>query len=218
MQGSISHPGDGIAIATAIVNTALGTSAAGLSTLIFNKTGIIPGTGGYYSFLMTMNGSLTGDYLIFSHSAYLWFLSGSGHNHFSLCFALWRKKGRKAKASQGYPIFNISFLRKGTLSVVADVGNDGASRASFQGFYLIFKPVLMSSSGTVALCAGCNVYDAWAAVVVGALSGPLFLYFNYVLLRLRIDDPLDAIPVHGVGGVWGTLCVYIFKKDGDEKF
>ncbi len=49
-----------MAIATAIVNTALGTSAAGLCTLIFNKTGIVPGTGGNYSFLITMNGSLTG--------------------------------------------------------------------------------------------------------------------------------------------------------------
>ena len=60
-QGSISNPGDGEAIATAIVNTALGTSAAGICTLIFNKTGIVPGTGGNYSFLITMNGSLTGN-------------------------------------------------------------------------------------------------------------------------------------------------------------
>ena len=61
LQGSISHSGDGIAVATSIVNTALGTSAAGLFTLIFNKAGIIPGTGGTYSFLATMNGSLTGN-------------------------------------------------------------------------------------------------------------------------------------------------------------
>ena len=59
-QGSISNEGDGIAVATAIVNTALGTSAAGISTLLFNKIGWIPGTGGNYSFLITMNGSLTG--------------------------------------------------------------------------------------------------------------------------------------------------------------
>ena len=126
-QGSISHPGDGIAVATSIVNTALGTSAAGLFTLIFNKFGVIPGTGGTYSFLATMNGSLT---------------------------------------------------------------------------------------GTVALCAGCNVFEAWAAVVVGAVSGPLFLFFRYYLIRHQIDDPLDAIPVHGVGGLWGTLAVYIFRTDG----
>ncbi len=59
-QGSISHPEDGILVILAIVNTALGTSAAGVATLVFNKTGIVPDTGGYYSFLTTMNGSLTG--------------------------------------------------------------------------------------------------------------------------------------------------------------
>ena len=60
VKGSITNPGDGLAVATAIVNTALGTSAAGLSTLMFSKTGIVPGTGRNYSFLITMNGSLTG--------------------------------------------------------------------------------------------------------------------------------------------------------------
>ena len=55
-QGSISRDGDGIAVATAIVNTALGTSAAGICTLLFNKIGVIPGTGHNYSFLITMNG------------------------------------------------------------------------------------------------------------------------------------------------------------------
>ena len=60
-QGSISQPGDGIAVATAVVNTAFGTAAAGLSTLMFSKTGIVPGTGKNYSFLITMNGSLTGN-------------------------------------------------------------------------------------------------------------------------------------------------------------
>ena len=49
-----------MAIATAIVNTALGTSVAGLSTLLLNKTGLVPGTGHHFSFLLTMNGSLTG--------------------------------------------------------------------------------------------------------------------------------------------------------------
>ena len=68
----------------------------------------------------------------------------------------------------------------------------------------------------MALCAGCNVFEAWAAVVVGAVSGPLFLYFNQLLIRLKIDDPLDAIPVHGVGGLWGTISVYIFKTDGNS--
>lgn len=31
---------------------------------------------------------------------------------------------------------------------------------------------------------------------------------------MTIDDPLDAIPVHGIGGLWGVIAVYIFKADG----
>jgi len=60
-QGSISQAGDGVAVATSIVNTALGTSAAGICTLLFNKLGVLPGISRKYSFLTTMNGSLTGD-------------------------------------------------------------------------------------------------------------------------------------------------------------
>ncbi len=60
LQGSISNPEDGVTVILAIVNTALGTSAAGIFTLIFNKTGIVPGTDTHYSLLTTINGSLTG--------------------------------------------------------------------------------------------------------------------------------------------------------------
>ena len=60
IQGSISNPEDGITVITAIVNTALGTSAAGIATLMFNKTGFVPGTGHNYSLLTVINGSLTG--------------------------------------------------------------------------------------------------------------------------------------------------------------
>ena len=39
----------------------------------------------------------------------------------------------------------------------------------------------------MALCAGCNVYPAWAAVIIGALSGPLYLSFNWILLRCQVS-------------------------------
>ena len=66
-QGSISNPGDGARVTSAMVNTALGTSAAGISTLVFSKmfSCLRPRDGGgaaegKYSFLTTMNGSLAG--------------------------------------------------------------------------------------------------------------------------------------------------------------
>lgn len=38
-------------------------------------------------------------------------------------------------------------------------------------------------SGTVALCAGCDLYASWGAVIVGAMSGPIFMVIKYILLR-----------------------------------
>ena len=49
-----------------------------------------------------------------------------------------------------------------------------------------FLSPLFPHPGTVALCAGCNVFEAWAAVVVGAVSGPLFLLFQFLLLRMKV--------------------------------
>ena len=42
------------------------------------------------------------------------------------------------------------------------------------------------------------------------------LFIFLILLKFQIDDPLDAIPVHGGGGIWGTLAVYLFKWDGNQ--
>ena len=39
-------------------------------------------------------------------------------------------------------------------------------------------------------------------------------FFQFPLFFSKIDDPLDAIPVHGAGGIWGTLAVYLFKWGG----
>ena len=65
-QGSISNPGDGARVTSAMVNTALGTSAAGISTLVFSKVFSFMRSNdgaaaqGKCSFLTTMNGSLAG--------------------------------------------------------------------------------------------------------------------------------------------------------------
>ena len=75
---------------------------------------------------------------------------------------------------------------------------------------MISRPV----PGTIALCAGCDVLPAWSAVVVGGLSGPIYVVTHFLLLQLQIDDPLGAIPVHGAGGILGTLAIHLFKMEG----
>lgn len=70
-------------------------------------------------------------------------------------------------------------------------------------------------AGLVGITAGCAYVAPWASVVIGLLSG-VVMYFALTLFdtRLRIDDPVGAISVHGVTGAFGTLCVGLFAASG----
>ncbi len=67
-------------------------------------------------------------------------------------------------------------------------------------------------AGLVAITAPCGFVDPWAALVIGASAGYIVVRGVELLDRLKIDDPVGAVPVHGVCGIWGTLCVGIFGK------
>ena len=65
-----------------------------------------------------------------------------------------------------------------------------------------------SLAGLVGITAGCDSLDAIGATVVGVVSGILVVVAVEVLdLKLHIDDPVGAVGVHLVNGVWGTLAV-----------
>ena len=65
-----------------------------------------------------------------------------------------------------------------------------------------------SLAGLVGITAGCDALDAIGATVVGIVSGILVVVAVEVLdLKLHIDDPVGAVGVHLVNGVWGTLAV-----------
>ncbi|RMX43323.1 hypothetical protein pdam_00014952 [Pocillopora damicornis] len=68
-------------------------------------------------------------------------------------------------------------------------------------------------TGMVAMCAGCNVVHPYAAVVIGIIAGMAYVAWSTVMLRVKIDDPLDAVAVHLGGGFWGVLSVPIFNKE-----
>ena len=67
-------------------------------------------------------------------------------------------------------------------------------------------------AGLVAITAGCSVVDPWAAVLIGAIGGWIYLGFSKLLVRLRIDDAVDAIPVHFANGLWGVIAVGFFAN------
>merc|ERR1712048_585803 len=64
--------------------------------------------------------------------------------------------------------------------------------------------------GLVAITAGCSVIQPWTAVIVGVIGGWVHLAFSKLLVWLRIDDVVDAIPVHFANGIWGVVAVGLF--------
>ena len=65
-----------------------------------------------------------------------------------------------------------------------------------------------SLAGLVGITAGCDALDAIGATVVGVVSGILVVVaVEFLDLKLHIDDPVGAVGVHLVNGVWGTLAV-----------
>ncbi|MEX0769651.1 MAG: ammonium transporter [Balneolaceae bacterium] len=65
-------------------------------------------------------------------------------------------------------------------------------------------------AGLVGITAGADVISPLGAVVVGAVAGVLVVFAITFFDKLKIDDPVGAISVHGVCGVWGTVAVGIF--------
>ncbi|CAN5411100.1 ammonium transporter [soil metagenome] len=65
-------------------------------------------------------------------------------------------------------------------------------------------------AGLVGITAGADVISPLAAVVVGATAGVIVVFSILMFDKLKLDDPVGAISVHGVCGIWGTLAVGIF--------
>jgi len=69
-------------------------------------------------------------------------------------------------------------------------------------------------AGLVAITAGCNVVDSQSAIIIGLVAGVLVDVAVIFVDRLKIDDPVGAIAVHGVNGFFGTLAVGLFATEG----
>ena len=68
-----------------------------------------------------------------------------------------------------------------------------------------------SLAGLVAITAPCDVTDAFGAIIIGAVSGLLVVFAVWFLdFKLRIDDPVGAVAVHMMNGIWGTIAVGLF--------
>ena len=71
-----------------------------------------------------------------------------------------------------------------------------------------------SLAGLVAITAPCDVTDAFGAIVIGAVAGLLVVFGVWLLdYKLHIDDPVGAVAVHMMNGIWGTIATGLFATN-----
>ncbi len=95
----------------------------------------------------------------------------------------------------------------------------GAAGAVFVAYATYFKTGKLdialtcngALAGLVGITAPCAYVPPWAAVVIGFVAGAIVMWaINFIERRLKIDDPVGAIAVHGFNGIWGLLAIGIF--------
>ncbi|CAG0899112.1 unnamed protein product [Darwinula stevensoni] len=213
-RGHISHLGDSEVISRAIVNALLGACGGGIGTLVIHRVGTFGPTHAW-SFLMTLNGALAG---LAHHWVFYPYIVGP-RTLKSSSIANSQKQAEddsvetlqpeRPEASWTAPTTlqyfkNIYFQEQEDRTTPAIP----ARRRSHTNKGRTFL------EQHVGVCAGSDVYPSWAALVVGVGAGFTFLCLHFLLLRLQIDDPLDAFPVHFGGGFFGMIAVAIFMRDG----
>ena len=73
-------------------------------------------------------------------------------------------------------------------------------------------------AGLVGITAGADTVGMGSAILIGAVAGSIVVFSIVFFDRIKIDDPVGAISVHGICGVWGTLAVGIFSTNADHSF
>ena len=91
--------------------------------------------------------------------------------------------------------------------------------AAILGSYLILKKPDVSMAlngvlaGLVGITAGADTVGEGASIIIGAIAGIIVVVSIVAFDKIRIDDPVGAISVHGICGIWGTVAVGIFSFD-----
>jgi Amt family ammonium transporter len=96
----------------------------------------------------------------------------------------------------------------------------GALTALIASWLMVKKPDISMTlngalAGLVAITSPCDGVSPLGSIIIGGVAGVLVvlsvLFFDYVL---KVDDPVGAVSVHAVNGVWGTLSFGLFAMDG----
>ena len=93
----------------------------------------------------------------------------------------------------------------------------GGIASIIASWLIIKKPDLTMAlngilAGLVGITAGADAVSVWSSVIIGAIAGALVVFAILFFDKIKVDDPVGAISVHGVCGVWGTVAVGLFGE------
>lgn len=98
----------------------------------------------------------------------------------------------------------------------------GAVASIFTSYVLLKKPDVSMAlngilAGLVGITAGADTVSEGSSIIIGGIGGVLVVVAILGFDMIKVDDPVGAISVHGVCGVWGTVAVGIFSLNPDHK-
>lgn len=104
---------------------------------------------------------------------------------------------------------------------IMNTNTAGLAGAIIAGIIMYFRYRLLDITmilngalgGLVAITAGPDLYDMYTPILIGAIGGALVVFAVPMFDKLKLDDPVGALSVHLVNGIWGTLAVGLFVSD-----
>lgn len=117
----------------------------------------------------------------------------------------------------------LSALDTSLSSIALNTALAASAGGSSAMFYTMFRfgkadPSMTMNgalAGLVAVTAGCAFVSAYSAILIGLMAGILVIWGTLAIDKLKVDDPVGAVAVHGVNGMFGTIAVGLFDlNDG----
>jgi Amt family ammonium transporter len=118
---------------------------------------------------------------------------------------------------------NATNLHFADVVVVTNLAAAAGAVAALATIYLITKTMDVGMIGNgaiaalVAITAPSGYVEPWAAIVIGAVAG-MIVVVGVLALDKYLDDPVGALPAHGLAGIWGTLSCGLFTVPALAKF
>ncbi|KAA8493314.1 Ammonium transporter 1 member 2 [Porphyridium purpureum] len=114
------------------------------------------------------------------------------------------------------PDLSLVIQRAGVNTLLAAVGGGVGTLAIIRvrdGYVEMSTTLNGLLAGLVGVTSSCAFVEPYAAVVIGLVAALMYVLSSMLILKFKVDDPLDAFPIHGVCGIWGAFACGLFNVE-----